>query len=154
MIATYLSTLLYTVDMKSFKNMGGSVLVLKRGENLIEQLSLYAVENDLGAAWIYGLGGAASITISWYDLEKKVYKDKRFESVEILSLTGNLSVVDRAPFWHIHGSFSGSDYKTVGGHVQSLTVGPTCEIYLTPLDTPMSRQPDSTTGLKLLCDFS
>lgn len=138
--------------MKEFRSAQGTVLVLQRGEELIETLGRYASEQELSAAWLSGLGGAGSITISWYDITKKTYKDYSFDgALEILSLSGNLSIVDGEPFWHIHGSFAGLDYAAVGGHVKSLTVGLTCEVMITPLDTPMTRQYDDTTGLNLLC---
>lgn len=138
--------------MKEFRNNHGTVLVLQRSEELIETLERYATEQQLTAAWLSALGGSGSVTIAWYDIATKQYIDKTYsDAMEIANLTGNLAIVDGKPFWHIHGTFAGNDYATVGGHIKSLTIGLTCEILVTPLETPMTRRHDNETGLKLLC---
>lgn len=138
--------------MKQFESSNRTVLVLERGNELVATLTAYTRERGLTQAWLAsGLGGASSMTIAWYDLETKSYVDKTYdEAMEISSLSGNLSMVDGEPFWHIHGTFAGRDYSAVAGHVQSLTVGLTCELLITPLESPMSRTLDEDTGLKLL----
>lgn len=128
-----------------------SLLVLERGEELHKALDAYAKEAKLDSAWLSGLGGAGSVTLGFYDLPRERYQWKTFDSpLEIVSLTGNLSIVDGEPFWHIHGVFSGPDYKTIGGHVKELTVGPTCELHVTSLSVPLTRELDEDTGLKLI----
>ena len=129
----------------------GSLVRLEYGEELHAQLAAYTRETRLASAWLTGLGGAGSVTLGFYDLPTKQYRWKTFDApLEIVSLTGNLSFVDDAPFWHIHGVFSGPDYQTVGGHVKELRVGPTCELHITPLEHPLTRSYDETTGLKLI----
>ena len=138
--------------MKQFKNSNGIVIVLERGEELVAALTAYAHEHGLSQVWLAsGLGGASSVTIAWYDLTTKIYHDKTYdEPMEIPSLSGNLSLVDGEPFWHIHGTFAGRDYTAVAGHVKSLTVGLTCELFIMPLEAPMTRTFNDETGLKLL----
>lgn len=137
--------------MKRFDSDTQTVLVLKRGEEIVETLTKYVSENHLTAAWISGLGGASSITIAWYDITTKKYIDRTIDdALEILNLTGNISIKDNEPFLHLHGTFAGSDYGAVGGHVKSLTVGLTCEIVLTKLIAPLTRNYDGETGLHLL----
>jgi len=127
------------------------LLVLERGEELHESLARFASENDLTAAWLAGIGGASSVELGFYDLALRDYSWRTLdETLEIVSLTGNLSIVDGKPFWHIHGVFSDKDYQALGGHVRSMTVGLTCELHITPLDIALTRNLDSTTGLKLL----
>ena len=111
----------------------------------------YAKEQNLTSAWLSGLGGSGSVTLGFYDIETKEYEWKEFkEPQEILNLTGNLSWVDGEPFWHVHGTFSGCNLTAVGGHVKELIAGLTCEILITPLETPLTRVFDEETGLKLL----
>lgn len=141
--------------MKEFQSTHGTLLVLQRGEELIETLEQYASKQQLSAAWLSALGGSGSVTIAWYDIDTKQYLNKTYSAaLEITNLTGNMSIVDGKPFWHIHGTFAGRDYTAVGGHVKSLTVGLTCEVLMTPLDAPLSRQHDDDTGLMLLCQPS
>ena len=115
------------------------------------RLAEYAREHGLKAAWVSGLGGVGTVTLGFYDIETKSYEWKVFDTpLEILNLSGNLAVVDGKPFWHVHGTFGGRDYQVIGGHVKELVVGLTCELLVTPLDTPLARTFDEETGLKLL----
>ena len=138
--------------MKQFEDNPAYVLVIQRGRELMSALKEHAQEHELTQAWLTsGLGGASSATISWYDLEAREYRDKTFdEMLEISSLSGNLSIVDGEPFWHIHGTMAGRDYAAIAGHIKFLTVGLTCELLITPIEIPMTRKYDDETGLKLL----
>lgn len=138
--------------MKKHENTGGDVLVLQRGEELIEMLETYATNSNVAGAWLQsGLGGAAGATLSFYDLETRSYIDKTFnEPLEILSLEGNLAWVDETPFWHVHGTFGTRDHQSIGGHVKQLHIALTGELFITPLETTLTRTYDKTTGLKLL----
>ena len=127
-------------------------MVLERGQELMDALKAYAEENALTSAWIHsGLGGADSVTLSFYDLETKTYIDRTFDQpIEIVSLDGNLSVVDGEPFWHVHGIFGTRDYQAISGHVKQLSIALTGELFITPLEAKLTRAYDETTGLKLL----
>lgn len=141
----------YTGSMQQFSNTNGDLLVINRGEELMARLIEHANEKGLNSAWLSGLGGSGKVTLGFYDSEAKTYEWKEYvEPMEILNLTGNLSWVEGGPFWHIHGMFSGRDLQTVGGHVKELVVGLTCEVLITPLETPLTREFDDETGLKLL----
>jgi predicted DNA-binding protein with PD1-like motif len=137
--------------MKQITNTDSSLLVLQRGEELHAALLSYARDTGLTSAWLSGLGGASNVTLGFYDIESKSYTWKEFdEPLEIISLTGNLSLVDNEPFWHIHGAFSGRDFQTVSGHVKAMTIGLTGELHITSLALSLHRDFDDTTGLKLL----
>jgi hypothetical protein len=137
--------------MKQIASPNSTLLVLKRGEELQTVLAAYARETGLTSAWLTGLGGAGTATLGYYSLETKSYQWQEVTGpLEILSLTGNLSLVEGKPFWHIHGSFSDTRLQAIGGHVKELTVGPTCELLITPLALPLTRTPDDETGMKLI----
>ena len=141
----------YTKYMKAFANPHSTLLVLKRGEELHAKLQEFAREHELKGAWVQGLGGSGVMTLGYYNLAEREYEWREVgNNLEILSLQGNLAWVDDEPFWHIHGSFGGRDFVSIGGHVKEMTVGPTCELLITPLDTPLTRTFDDETGLKLL----
>lgn len=137
--------------MKEFATTSGNILVLQFGDKLQEKLGEYAREHELVSAWVEGLGGAKSMTLGYYSIDQRQYTWKDFDEVhEILKLSGNLAWVDSEPVWHIHGAFSDSEFNSVGGHVRELVVGATCELFITPLDVPLTRVFDDETGLKLL----
>ncbi len=137
--------------MQQFLNTRGNLIVINRAEEVMARLTEYAKEQNLTSAWLSGLGGSGKVTLGFYAIESNEYKWKEFDDpMEIVNLTGNLAWVDGEPFWHMHGTFSGPDLQAVGGHVKELLVGLTCEILITPLETPLTRIFDDETGLKLL----
>lgn len=137
--------------MKSFPSQNAILLVLNRGEELHTKLQEFAREHELKGAWVQGLGGSGAMTLGYYNLAEREYEWQEFsDNLEILSLQGNLAWIDGEPFWHVHGSFSGQDFTSVGGHVKEMVVGLTCELVITPLDTRLTRVFDDETGLKLL----
>lgn len=144
--------LVYSEGMKQIQSPPDAILVLERGEELIDSLVSYAREHNLSGAWLQsGLGGAGSAILSFYDLETKTYIDTTLqEPLEIISLQGNLSFVDGEPFWHIHGSFGTRSYQTLSGHVKALTIALTAELLIQPLNSSLVRSYDPATGLKLL----
>ena len=137
--------------MKVFPSQNAALLVLKRGDELHAKLQEFAREHELKGAWVQGLGGSGAMTLGYYSLVEREYEWCEYsDNLEILSLQGNLAWVDDEPFWHIHGSFGGRNFASVGGHVKEMTVGLTCELLITPLETPVTRMFDDETGLKLL----
>lgn len=137
--------------MQEFHSNQADVVVIRRGEEVMTRLTEYARKRNLKAAWISGLGGSGTVALGFYDIEAKAYEWQELATpLEILNLTGNLAIVDGEPFWHVHGTFGGRDYQAIGGHVKELVVGLTCELLVTPLDTPLTRTFDDETGLKLL----
>jgi predicted DNA-binding protein with PD1-like motif len=127
------------------------LLILKRGEELHSVLNAYAAEHDLKSAWLNGVGGAGKTTLGFYNFEAREYEWRDFDGpLEILSLQGNLAIVNGEPFWHIHGVFSGQDFAAVGGHVKAMSIALTGELHITTLDTTLTRVFDDETGLKLI----
>lgn len=138
--------------MKHYQDKQATVLVLKRGEELIEVLNNFAKTERLTSAWLTsGVGGANRATLAYYDFEARQYNYRDYEQgLEILSLQGNLSWVDGEPFWHVHAVLSDENFQSIGGHVKSLWIGLTGELLITPLDAKLTRRYDETTGLNLL----
>ncbi len=138
--------------MKQIDGPNLTVLILERGEELQSSLQAFAAKSGVKSAWLSGLGGAMKVTLGFYSLESKSYEWKEFdEPLEIVSLTGNLSLSEGQPFWHIHGVFSNRGYQAVGGHVKSMTVGLTGELHITPISLELHRDfHDDVTGLKLI----
>lgn len=127
------------------------IVVIKRGESLNDAMNEYLSQRPLKSAWLNGLGGAMNVTLGFYDLDIRDYRWKTYDqALEIVSLTGNLALLDGKPFWHVHGSFSGADYGVVGGHVKELIAGLTLELMITPHDEQLVRAFDDEIGLNLI----
>ena len=128
-----------------------NILRFDNGDDVIKGLSIFCDKQNIQAAYFTGIGACASTTLSYYDIEKKRYIDKKFcEDLEIVALTGNVAKLKNESIIHAHGVFGNQKYLTIGGHVKELIVSATCEIHLTVLHEKMNRSLDKTTGLNLL----
>lgn len=130
------------------------ILMLKQGQNLFEAILDCAKTMGLTSASLQGLGALDDVTVAYYNLNTKQYQTKLFTGMyELISLHGNISMVEEQPFLHIHGALGQEDYSVVGGHFMEATVGPTAEITVIPFASPIHRKFNEETGLKLMCPF-
>jgi uncharacterized protein len=137
--------------MKLFITPPNELLVLAKGEQLMDSLMQYAIKAQHKSAWLQGIGAASSATVGAYNYKTKGYDWKIYnEPLELLSLQGNLSWVDQKPFWHIHAILSTTSFQAVGGHLKELEIGVTAELLITPLASSLTRALDHETGIKLL----
>lgn len=128
------------------------VIRLERGERLMAALEQFVAETKVDGAWLSGLGGATDVTLGYYNLDTKEYQWKTFPNlVEVTLLTGNLALDEAGKLVvHLHGTFAGEDYQSIGGHVQDLTAGATLELFVHHTYVPLHREHDDATGLNLL----
>lgn len=137
--------------MNAYSTDNATLIVIKKGEELMEVLNAYATNNNLQGGWVTVIGGAARVTLGFYNSQNRDYTWQTFEEqLEITGLQGNLAYVDGKPLWHIHGTFSREDFSTIAGHVKECTIGLTGEVLLVPHSTTLTRVYDDETGLKLL----
>lgn len=128
------------------------IVRLQRGELLIESLTKLVKEQNIGGAWVSGLGAARNAEVGYYELDKKEYVYKKLEGLlEVASLQGNIAWDGREPAIHLHGVFSDKDMRAFGGHVKELEVGGTLELLLHRwYQDKLLRFRDDDSGLKLL----
>lgn len=137
--------------MKVFRFDVGSafLLGLDHGAELIEQLREFLNKNNISSAFINGIGALISAEIGYYDQKRREYVKKKFtERAEILSLNGNVSLLESEIFPHIHVVL-GYDSRLFAGHLFSAEVF-ACELFVLELisSTP-KRGLDEKTGLNL-----
>ena len=128
------------------------VIVLEKGELLIDSLSKFAKENNVRGGFLSGVGGAQWAEIGFYHLEKKQYSWKKFDQLmEITSLNGNLAFKEGEPIWHIHATLADENMQAVGGHVKDLEVAGTLELFLRVIiNQGLTRTHQDDLGLDLL----
>lgn len=127
--------------------------VLKKGDELIQSLTDFVKKEKIKGAWIFVVGACDQVEAGYYDLKTKSYKFKKYnQDLEILNIQGNLSWSGDIPVIHLHGTFAGEDGKAFGGHVKSLRVSATCEVFVHDWfgANKISRKHDDSIGLKLL----
>ena len=127
-------------------------LRLEKDEELITQLREFAKKYNFSSGFVQGIGGLQAVTLGLYRLSSS--KDYEFTDfagdLELTSLTGNLSVVDSNPLWHIHAVVGDEQLQTVGGHLRSAIVAGTVELYVTRFANMFTRRLDKSVGLQLL----
>lgn len=127
------------------------VLVLKKGERVVEALQKFAQKKSINSAWVSGLGAVLEAEIGYYKLDTRDYHFVQLDSIlEIVSLSGNVAIYENVPMAHLHVVLSDESMKTYGGHLKEAVVGGTVELYIRTIKADLVRQPDAETGLKLI----
>ncbi len=130
----------------------GLIVRLVKGEEFVASIQKLAQDHNIQSAFFYGLGGAqsAQLSIYRYDTDNQ-YHPKDFDGpLEIMNVTGNIARKDGEVALHAHATISGADLLAYGGHVQSMVIAGTCELYFSLQSTPMTRTLDESIGLALL----
>ena len=126
------------------------LLRFDRGEDVITGLKQLCQDNNITAAHLTALGAAEMVELAFYDLDKKEYDTWVVDEVtEIASMVGNVALADGETVIHAHGVFATRE-RVQAGHVMQLTAAGTCEVTLTTLPGPITRELNEATGLKLL----
>ena len=121
------------------------------GEDAMAELKVFCKENTIHAASFFAIGAAKELSIAWYDIHKKEYVKKEIQQeLEIISLLGNVAVMDGEVIVHAHGSFSDENMQLLAGHVTKLIVGAACEIVLEKFEGTIEKKYDDETGLNLM----
>lgn len=121
------------------------------GEEVVSELARFVIDRGIDAASISGVGSAKEVELGFYNLDSKEYVDRLFvEDLEVLSISGNVSLLDGESTIHLHGAFGREDYAVVGGHIQKLVVNTTVELILSTIGGELRRDYDEETGLNLL----
>lgn len=121
------------------------------GADLLGFLEDFVGEHSIETAWLSYLGAVSGASLRYYDQVKKAYCDFHIhQHLEVLSGSGNVSLLDGAPFIHTHAVFGDASGRAFGGHVNH-----GCEVWALEVkieeyhgDAP-TRLPDAETGLTL-----
>jgi predicted DNA-binding protein with PD1-like motif len=126
-------------------------LVLESGEEVVSQLQRYAQENKLTASHFTAIGAFSSVTLGYFDWEKKEYEKIQVnEQVEVLSLIGDVSVKDGEPTTHVHVVVGKRDGTAHGGHLLHAYVRPTLEVILNESPSYLKRSFNPDAGIALI----
>jgi hypothetical protein len=121
------------------------------GEPLLANLLRFLASEGIGYATLTGLGALRQATVSYWNATTQQYEAHDIdEQVELVSLIGNVSIKDDAPFVHAHVTLGRSDLSILGGHFNEAVVHPNVEIWLRPEDAAVGRVLDESCGLYLM----
>ena len=127
------------------------VLVMDTGDEVVASLTNFAKENNLYAASLSAIGAFSDTELGYFDFAIKDYKKIIVrEQVELLSLTGDITLYNNEPKLHAHVIVGKADGTAHGGHLLQAHVKPTLEVILTELPAYLHREMDRKTGIPLI----
>lgn len=124
---------------------------LALGQDLLGALTHLCYEEGITLGRITAIGAVQKAVVAFYDQKEHEYRRVEFNRpMELLSLTGNISVKDGKPFVHAHITLSDPCGAVHGGHLDAGTVVFACEYEIHAYSGPeLERDFDEAIGLAL-----
>jgi predicted DNA-binding protein with PD1-like motif len=119
-----------------YKKLGsGFVLRLEQGDDIIKTLREFANKRRIHASFFEGIGSLYKAVLGHYDFrDTKTYKYETFdEDLEILTLSGNVSTMNRQALPHAHITLGRRDFSVIGGHLEQGSLANMVEVNVTKL---------------------
>lgn len=142
------------MDYRRFGNQ--IVLRVDRDEEVMTEITALCEQEHIRLASISGLGAADHLVMGLYDVGAQKFTETVLDQpLEITAIIGSVTEMDGKPYLHVHITVADVDGHAFGGHLKSVRVGGTAEIFLTVIDGQVGRKKDEITGTGLnLFDFS
>lgn len=134
--------------MKVRRNDTGFLVVLDPGDEVIASLIRLATVERIGEASLTAIGAVRDVVLGYIDPNQKQYIKREFgpDSMELVSLTGNLALLKGEPSAHCHAAVSDREMRLLGGHLFSAVTSVTVEIFLHVYEGEIERKYDPNTG--------
>jgi hypothetical protein len=127
------------------------VIVLKKGERIIEKLREFVKEKKIKSGYFNAIGAVSSVELAHYNLKERKYTTRLINSpLEIVSLIGN---VTEAKSIHAHIALGTDEMELYGGHLKEAVVAATCEIIFYEFSEMVNRKYNKEIGLNLISAF-
>src|SRR2546425_12637646 len=108
----------------------------------------------LRTARVEAIGTLRKAKIAYYNRKTKKCEEHLYnENMEITSMLGNITMMEKKPFLHLHANLGRKDMSVVGGHLVSGVVHPFLEVVITPTSNVASRRYDETLNLNAIYDI-
>ena len=125
--------------------------VYEKGDEFMSELQGFAERHTLAASHFSAIGAFSQAVVGFFDRDKMDYlKIPIKEQVEVLSLTGNITLNNDEYKVHAHAVLGKSDASAIGGHILEAHVWPTLEVIVEESPGHLLRRADPETGLDLL----
>ena len=127
-------------------------MTLSKGDLINKTFEGCAEKNEIGCAWLNGIGAIENPEIGYYSLKTKSYHRKVFSGAyELTSLMGNISIKEGKYFSHSHITFSDNNFEVYGGHLFDAKITAAGEFIMIPGKNCINRELNSDIGLPLWC---
>jgi predicted DNA-binding protein with PD1-like motif len=142
-----LQSRLLTEDFHGVKTFA---LIFAKGDEIMSGLKSFAVREKLIGGHFSAIGALEHALFGWFDDTRKAFRDIPVnEQVELISLIGDLGLVNGAPAIHAHGAVAFPDGQVRGGHILEAVAWPTLELFFTAYPAPLVKERDAETDLYL-----
>ena len=136
------------MDYRKFGNT--YMLRIDVGEEIIESLKAVCAREGVRLAQVSAIGAADRAAVGVYDLAEKQYHREDLEGfMEIANLSGSVTEMNGEPYIHLHATLADRRNVLHGGHVISMRVGATCEMFVQALEGSVTRVKDEGLGINL-----
>lgn len=134
-----------------YKRFGDTIFArLDRGEEILEQLKILALQENIKLASVRGLGAVNEFTVGVFKTDRKQYDANSFTGYfEIVSLTGTITTMDGEYYAHLHMSAGNEKGEVFGGHLNRAMISATCELVIQVVDGTVERRFDPEIGLNV-----
>ena len=134
-----------------YKRCGDTIFArLDRGEEILEQLKILALQENIKLASVRGLGAVDEFTVGVFKTDRKQYDANSFTGYfEIVSLTGTITTMDGEYYAHLHMSAGNEKGEVFGGHLNRAMISATCELVIQVVDGTVERRFDPEIGLNV-----
>ncbi len=124
---------------------------IKRNEKIIDSIKKFCLTQKINSAQLSGIGACDYAKIGAYVFSEEQYVSNEYTGdFEILSISGNITKIDKDYYPHIHIILGNKENKTYGGHLFEAKISATCEIFLETFPNELIRIKDEETGLNLI----
>jgi predicted DNA-binding protein with PD1-like motif len=125
-------------------------LVFAKGDEVLSGLTEFAARENLTSGCFTAIGALQNARFGWFDRMRKAYRHIPIkEQVELISLIGNVALVNGTPQIHAHGAVGFPDGQMRGGHLLEAIAWPTLELFFTAWSTTLIKEHDDETDLSL-----
>ncbi|MGM0607049.1 MAG: PPC domain-containing DNA-binding protein [Candidatus Muiribacteriota bacterium] len=129
----------------------GYILAFKAGERVIQKFDDFCRQNNIRGGIFNGIGAFDYLKLGHFNITTQRYMEKVYrESLEVISIKGNITEKEGEPFIHMHTTVSDSNFNVYGGHLIEAEVSVTLEVYIRVFEEKIIRKFDEKTGLFLI----
>lgn len=124
------------------------LLSLSKGDSIKASLLQVAREANFESAVFSGIGAVIDAELGCYNCQTKQYDTQALGDMrEIVSLSGNMSLIKGERFVHMHAGLADATFSVKGGHLMDAKVAIMAEIFIHPLVTTINRELNQELGL-------
>lgn len=127
------------------------IIVLEKSDKIIDKLTEFVRKENIKSGYFSGIGAVNNAELAHFSCSHKEYSSKLLtESLEIVSLSGNVAYKDNDIVIHAHAALGTKDMVLYGGHLKEAEVSATCEIIFNEFNIKINRKHNKDIGLNLM----